>query len=102
MKQIVLIGKKFVRLLNQKGIPVSQAYLFGSHASGHPHPYSDIDIFVVSPALGKDMIDEMVKLGTIADQIDNRIEVIPFSPQDYADPYDPLAAEIRRHGLPLT
>lgn len=101
MNQTVDIGKKFVHLLNKRGIPVSQAYLFGSYASGRARPYSDIDICIVSPTLGKDMIDEMVKLGLIANQIDNRIEVIPMSPQDYADPFDPLAAEIRRHGLSL-
>lgn len=46
------------------------------------------------------MIDEMVKLGLIANQIDNRIEVVPFGPQDYANPYDPLATEIRATASP--
>lgn len=101
MNQAVSIAKKFVNLLTQTGTPVIQTYLFGSFASGTPHQYSDIDICVVSPKLGIDKIDEMVKLNSIASQIDDRIEVIPFGPQDYSNPYDPLAAEIRRHGIPL-
>ena len=101
MTDPITIGKQFIKSLSQAGIPVSAAYLYGSYAKGNAKPYSDIDICIISPSLGKDMIDEMVKLRQISRKIDDRIEALPFGTDDIKNPYDPLAAEIRRFGQPI-
>lgn len=98
MTDPVSISRKFVRELTAKGIQISKAYLYGSYAKGKARPYSDIDICVVSPDFGKDLINEMVKLRQISRSVDDRIEPLPFGIDDMNDPYDPLAAEIRRFG----
>jgi predicted nucleotidyltransferase len=32
-----------------KSVPVERIYLFGSYASGTPHPDSDLDLYVIMP-----------------------------------------------------
>lgn len=82
-----------------KTIPVDRMIVFGSYAKGKNKPWSDIDVAVVSRRLGRDPHTERVMLSGLVDSIDLRIEPHPFSPEDFADPWDPLAAEIRRHGV---
>jgi len=98
MTDPVAISKKFISELTTAGIPVTKAYLYGSYAKGKAKPYSDIDICIVSPSFGKDLVDEMVKLRQISRRVDDRIEALPFGMDDIDNPYDPLAAEIRRFG----
>lgn len=94
----IAISKKFIRELASAGIPVSKAYLFGSYAKGSATSHSDIDICIISSRFGNDMVDEMVKLRQISRRVDDRIEALPFGIDDINNPYDPLAAEIRRFG----
>ena len=98
MTDSIAISKKFISELATAGIQVSKAYLYGSYAKGNAKSYSDIDICVVSPSFGKDMVDEMVKLRQISRRVDDRIEALPFGMDDIDNPYDPLATEIRRFG----
>lgn len=101
MKQALSIALKFVSELQKNGVRVQGAYLFGSYAKGNPKPYSDIDVCVVSPDFGKDFVDEMVKMMQVSRNVDDRIEPIPFDMDRLQDPYDPLAAEIRRFGTQI-
>ncbi len=101
MTDPISIGKKFISELTATGIPISKAYLYGSYAKGKAKSDSDIDICVVSPEFGKDLVDEMVKLRQISRRVDDRIEAIPFGIDDINNLYDPLAAEIRHFGQPI-
>lgn len=97
-QQKVLI-RKYQRLLLKAGIPVERIILFGSYAKGTAHTWSDLDLCVVSPQFGKHPFDEGVKLMTIRTNDLLDIEPHPFSPEDLADKYDPLASEIRKYGI---
>ncbi|KKS32534.1 MAG: polymerase, beta-like protein region protein [Candidatus Amesbacteria bacterium GW2011_GWA2_42_12] len=101
MTDPVAISKKFINELTTAGIPVTKVYLYGSYAKGNAKSYSDIDICIISPNLGKDLVDEMVKLRQISRRVDDRIEALPFGIDDIDNPYDPLAAEIRRFGTQI-
>lgn len=101
MKTIITKAKLFVKKVQEAGIKVDQAFLFGSYAKGTPKSYSDIDVCIVSPNLGNDFIEETVRLNTISQRIDPRIEAIPFDKERLNDPYDPLSFEIRKNGLVL-
>lgn len=90
--------KKYRQVVINAGIPVQQMILFGSYAKGSPKPWSDVDVCVVSPVFGKDGYDEMVQLMKLTSSVENMIEPHPYSPKDLADPWDPLAYEIRTHG----
>lgn len=90
---------KYRQALAKSDITVESLILFGSHATGTHHEGSDIDVCVVSPQFGKNSFDEMVMLAKIAAPIDPLIEPHPYSPSDLQDPWDPLAQEIRTHGV---
>ena len=98
---IIKKARQFVDLVNSKGIPVQQAYLFGSYATDKADKSSDIDICIISSHLGNDLIDEMVMLYRIGEEIDPRIEPHPMSPADFAEKYNHLAYEIKTHGILL-
>ena len=94
------IVREYGSLLANKW-PIEQLIVFGSHAKGTAHEWSDIDLCVVSPSLGKHVFDEMVALDKLTPQVDDRLEVHPMSPQDLLNPYDTLATEIRKYGIPI-
>jgi predicted nucleotidyltransferase len=100
-KTVLKIAGDYVLAVKQHGIPVSAAYLFGSYARKNPHLGSDIDVCIISPTLGNDLIDEMMMLGRITLEVDLRIEPHPMSPADFAEKYNLLAHEIKTYGIPL-
>lgn len=91
--------EKYRQLLIKHGIPIEKMILFGSWAKGKAKLYSDLDICVVSKKFGRDPFSEMVMLKKIASKIEPLIEPHPYNPADLADPWDPLAAEIRKSGM---
>lgn len=98
MTDITPLLRQFIEKLIEQGIPVTEAYLFGSYANGKATQYSDIDVCIVSPALGKDPIGEMATLRRIAYPIDSRIEPIPLHTTDLEDRYSTLVSEIKHYG----
>ena len=101
MNDIVSIGKKFIGEIKSSGINVVDAYLYGSYAKQAANINSDIDICIISPDLGIDLIDEMVMLKQIARKVDDRIEVVPLGITDFSDPFDPLVFEIKNTGIKI-
>ena len=101
MNDIMPLVKQYVDKVSLSGIDVSGAILFGSWARGNPRPESDIDICIISPQLGKDWVEEIVRLRQLAFDIDNRIEPIPFTPDGIADKFNPLANEIIKFGVKI-
>jgi predicted nucleotidyltransferase len=99
VNKILTIVNNYVKKISQSGISVSEAILFGSWARGSARTDSDIDVCIVSSALGKDLITEIVNLRRLAFDIDSRIEPMPFSLDDIKDKFNPLAQEINQHGI---
>jgi len=92
---------RYIDLLKQEGIDVSQAILFGSYAKGTAKPESDIDIAIVSSQFGKNNLKEMMLLRRLALKIDSHIEPLPFSPREINDRYSTLAQEILKYGISI-
>jgi len=82
--------------------PITKMIVFGSHAKGTNHEWSDIDVCVVSPQLGNQVFDEMVTLDKLTATIDDRIEPHPMNQSDLNNKYDTLASEIRKYGIQVT
>ena len=101
MKNIKKIANKYVSEVVKSGIPVSAAYLFGSYAKGISNMYSDIDICIISPKFGKDYFKESLKLDSLTNGVDSRIEAVPLNPKDLDDKYSTLASEIKKYGITL-
>jgi predicted nucleotidyltransferase len=94
-----LLIRRYTRVLREAGIPVEQIIMFGSFAKGHPHPWSDLDICVVSRSFGKHPLRESMELAALTTRVDSMIEPHPYHPDALKDRYDPLAREILTHGI---
>ncbi len=97
-REIKQIALEFRRALNKAGVKVKSLILFGSYAKGKPHPWSDVDICVLSSQFGKKDFDDMVKISKIAKGINYLIETFPLHPRDYHLNLHPLSDEIRKTG----
>lgn len=80
-------------------VPDAKVILFGSQAAGTANPQSDIDVCVVSHRLSQDYHAGTVTLLTIAHEFPLPMDVVPYSPEDLANKYDPLAKEVRTRGI---
>lgn len=83
-------------------VPDARVIMFGSQVSGKPTKNSDIDVCVVSDALGRDYHADTVALLAIAHEFPLPMDVIPYSPEDLTNKYDTLAKEVRTTGVPIT
>lgn len=79
--------------------PDAKVIIFGSQASGTATKQSDIDVCIVSDRLSQDYHAGTVTLLSIAHEFPLPMDVIPYSPEDLANKYDPLAKEVRTHGI---
>ncbi len=84
-----------------KEIPIKKVFLFGSHAKGSTHKYSDVDLAFFSDYF-KDMsrVDGIHLLLLHAMDYDIDIEPQPFTWEEYEDP-DGIVAEILNTGIEL-
>jgi predicted nucleotidyltransferase len=96
---IMSMINKYLQRVREFGIPVEKAILFGSHAKGAAHKYSDVDLCVVSDQFGKDSHQELLTLLKLTDKETVDIEPHPYSPKDLENKWDPLAAEIVNFGI---
>lgn len=93
------IIKSYRQDLAKAGISYRQLIVFGSHSKGNPKPWSDIDLCVVAQEFGADPHGSLVRLLKIRSEASLDIEPHPFTPEDLDDPWNPLAAEVRRYGI---
>lgn len=83
----------------EHGLPVSSAYLFGSHARGNPRQWSDVDICIVSPLFDNE--DTLTYLWTRRRRgdVENMVAPVGFTPEEFNAKFpSPLVAEIRKYG----
>lgn len=86
--------------MEKAGIAVDKIYLYGSYAGGDQREDSDLDVAVISPSFSGKRFQDAMKLRRIRREIDNRIEPIPFRPEDFKEEH-PLVAEIKAKGVAL-
>lgn len=70
---------KFLNILKQDGIDVTQAYLFGSAAKGLADEESDIDLAVVSKDFEGIPYYDYGKISRQRRKVDLRLEIHPFA-----------------------
>jgi hypothetical protein len=93
--------QRFIEHL-QRYITVQEAILFGSHAYGEPHEWSDIDLVIISPDfMGQPMIDRLQFLYWATWEAGaNWIEPLGYTPEEFesASPLS-LLGEVRERGI---
>ena len=99
--KIIAIVRRYVAELEKNQITIRDAIIFGSHIKGTAKEWSDIDVALVSPAFTGDRFDDRRRIVPLRRKIDNRIEPIPFRPEDF-DNGETLAEEIKKTGMRLT
>lgn len=95
---VVGIVRKFLELLQGKGIHIENAFLFGSYARGAETRWSDIDVAVIASNISEDRLEERIRFTKLSSEIDSRIEPVPFRPDTFVDE-DPLVWEIKKEGI---
>ena len=89
---------RFSRAIENQGIPVAKVIIFGSYAKGIASRQSDIDLCIVSSEFGKDSVGELQFLLKQSRKIDDRIEPIPVSAEEYKNTASPLIFEVKKFG----
>jgi len=98
--KISKIIRSYLDALNNNNIPVKEAVLFGSYATGIQQEWSDIDIALVSDVFVGNRMDDKGKIRDITLSVSNEIEVLPFAPADF-NLHNPFVREILRTGIRL-
>lgn len=86
----------FLKLVEESGIPIVSAFIFGSYAKGRVREESDIDVCLISPSFSN-IFDDRLKLIRLRRKVDFTIEPHPFNPKDFIDE-NPLVWEIKTNG----
>lgn len=101
---IVQSVRNYLRALNERGLPVAYAVLFGSYARNQAHPWSDIDVVVVSERFDEQLRREDVQLlWRVAARVDSRIEPAAAGLRQYESGAGSAIVEIaRREGVRIS
>jgi predicted nucleotidyltransferase len=98
-KVILLLKKASEEIIRL--IPLDTVILYGSYANGTPKYYSDVDLAVVSPEFGKDIINEAVKLMELYESTGLMVEPRAYSRQEFQEsgPGTFLHEEVVKKGI---
>jgi predicted nucleotidyltransferase len=96
--KITRLLKKYIEKLEENRIPVRQAVLFGSYATGSSNEWSDIDIALISDVFEGIRIKDRNKIRKITLEISTDLSPLPFRPEDFTAE-DPFVREIIEHGI---
>ena len=89
--------REYLRACHEDGIPVSFGVLFGSHATGKNHEWSDIDLIVVSPLYDtKYTHNDVSRLWVLAGRAHHRIEPIPCGEKQWETDDGSVIIEVAR------
>jgi predicted nucleotidyltransferase len=98
LEQSVLTAvRAYISAVKAQGISVERAVVFGSHATGRVHAWSDIDLLVVSPQFD-DMKDRSYinLLWRLAARVDSRIEPVACGSRQWLQDDSSAIIEIAR------
>jgi len=93
--------EKFRTALAKRGVRVSDLILFGSHATGHAHEGSDIDLVVISDDFaGRGYWERIELLASAVYEIMAPIEAVAMTRQEW-NRGDSIIATYAREGEPV-
>lgn len=92
--------KKFLDLIEESGIRLEKAILFGSYAKGKAGKWSDLDIALVSKDFTGIGFYDCKRINPFIIKVDSRIEPHPFTTEDFT--IDNLfVAQILKEGIEI-
>ena len=99
-KVLTNVIAEYIQTLRADHLPIKHVFLFGSFAKGHPHPFSDVDLCVVSSRFSDyiDAIQYLLSKRKLNPQYP--IEPIGIHPKDFKK-NSPLIHEIKNTGIKI-
>lgn len=94
--------KEAVADISQR-LPLDAVYLYGSYANGQPKVYSDVDVVVVSPAFGTNIVRETAMLMELFEDTGLMVEPRAYSRDEFkqAEAGSFLYEEVIKKGLQI-
>ncbi len=102
-KETINIVSEYVKILNESGLLIDKAFLFGSAARNENHEESDIDVMLVSRRFD-DSSDDLAYglIWRLTRAVDTRIEPFAIGLSRFNnDEISPLLQIVKKEGIPL-
>lgn len=94
--------KKYLILLNSKGVTIDHAFLYGSFARNEEDSESDIDVMLISDLFEIRNDDITYQVWKSAMEIDKRMEPYLVSTKRFnKDDYSPLISSVKTEGIEI-
>ncbi len=101
-KEIIIIIKDYLKVLEGKGLHISKAYLYGSQAKGIASKDSDIDLMLVSPLFDDDSDKYARLIWYSASEVSYKLEPITIGEKKFlSDQYSPLIGIVKKEGIEI-
>ena len=101
-KEVIELVKKYVTLLNNSGIPVEKAFLYGSYAKQMASDNSDIDVLLVSSIFDSNEISYKTKAWGLTHKINTLIEPYMVGSKRFiSDDVSPIIGIVKQEGLEI-
>src|ERR1700692_988901 len=99
---VIKLLQLYIRLLNEAGLKIQKAFLYGSFARNEGRADSDIDVMLVSENFNSNDVKEKAKAWQLTRKVDLRIE--PFtigSERFFSDNDSVLVDQVKKEGIEI-
>ena len=101
-KEIITKLQQYIQGLNNNGISIDKAYLYGSYARNEATEESDIDVMLLSKLFDKNFDNIAGKIWTLSKDYDILIEPYMVGTNKFqTDEYSPIFEIVRREGIEI-
>ncbi len=98
--EIESVVKKYINVLNDTGLEIKQAYIYGSCARGENSTDSDIDVMLVSDIFDTDDDSILSRPWIYTVKVDPRIEPVAVGSRRFnTDTGSPLIEIVKKEGV---
>ncbi len=101
-REVIKAVRRYLEILQQEGINIEKAILYGSHAKGTAQEDSDIDLMLVSPMFDQRNIWLLGKAWSLTKRADVRIEPFMVGSRQFSeDTMSPLLDIVKKEGIEI-
>ena len=100
--EVIKSLQTYIKILNEYGLKIQKAFLFGSYARNEQGPDSDIDVMLISKLFDNYDIKVKAKAWRHTGKVDSRIE--PFTigyERFFSDDDSALVSEVKKEGIEI-